>query len=278
MSEPSVNHVDVAVSADLPRLRINQLEAAEESWRPPLFRPVVSLWDRLAAASRRLLDLQAASIWNDLAVLLPHVRGLVLDVGCGAQPYRPLLGAKATYQGIDHSRAAAHLGYSVPDTIYYEGDRWPIEDTGVDSVLCTETLEHVPDPHAFLTEAARCLKPGGTLILTVPFSARWHYIPYDYWRFTPSALASLLSESGFENVSVYARGNALTVACYKVMALMLRLLLPQQQGTLKRLVSRGCGLLTSPFLVLLAVIAALSLRGEGGNDCLGYTAVARRAN
>ena len=55
-------------------------------------------------------------------------------------------------------------------------------------VLCTETLEHVLETRRFLAEAARCLTPGGTLLLTIPFAARWHFIPYDYWRFTPSSL------------------------------------------------------------------------------------------
>jgi SAM-dependent methyltransferase len=258
--------------------RRNQLESAAEKWRPPLFRPVTSRWGRIAAAARRLLDLQAASIWRDLAALLPQCRGLVLDVGCGAQPFRPLLGAKATYLGIDQARAAGHLGYSVPDTIYYEGDTWPIGDESVDCVLCTETLEHVPEPPAFLAEARRCLNPGGRLLLTVPFAARWHYIPHDYWRFTPTGLERLLSEAGFDRIAVFARGNALTVACYKAMALILPLLLPpREEGPLKRLALRAVGLLASPMLVLLAGAAAISLKGDGGADCLGYTVVAERA-
>jgi SAM-dependent methyltransferase len=257
---------------------MNQLEAAIETWRPPLFRPVVSPRDRVVAALRRFLDLQTGSIWRDLAVLLPQSRGVVLDVGCGAQPYRPLLDPRVTYKAIDHAGAASAFGYSIPDTTYYEGDRWPVTDGSIDVILCTETLEHVPEPSVFLAEASRCLKQGGRLLLTVPFAARWHYIPHDYWRFTPTALKRLLSAAGFEHVAVFARGNALTVACYKAMALMLPLLLPQQKGPLKRLALQACGILTSPILVALAGIGTLSLRGRGGNDCLGYTAVADKAS
>ena len=72
-----------------------------------------------------------------------------------------LVNPDATYQGIDYADAERHFGYSMPDTTYYEGDRWPISDASVDVVSGTETLEHVPDPPAFLTEAFRCLKPGG---------------------------------------------------------------------------------------------------------------------
>jgi SAM-dependent methyltransferase len=173
--------------------------------------------------------------------------------------------------------AREHFGYEVPDTHYYEGDRWPVEDDSCDVVLATETLEHVPDPAVFLGEACRCLRPGGRLVLTVPFAARWHYIPYDYWRFTPTGLARVLEQSGFEDVAVYARGNAFTVACYKVMALILPLLLMPGSSVVGTVLRRILGLVLSPVVVVLAILANLSLRGQGGDDCLGYTALARRS-
>jgi len=256
--------------------RPNQLGRRAESWRPPLFQPIRSGRDRLLAATRRFFDLQAGSIWRDLNQALQGCRGLILDVGCGSQPYRSLIPVDATYHGLDYNGARANFGYTMPETTYYEGDRWPIDDTTADVVLCTETLEHVPDPSAFLSEAFRCLKPGGRILLTVPFAARWHFIPYDYWRFTPSSLELLLGTAGFTEIAVYARGNALTVACYKVMALFLPLLLPQQGRHWKRFASRCAGLLALPVVILLAAIANLSLRSQGGDDCLGYTAVSVR--
>src|ERR1039458_6922094 len=74
------------------------------------------------------------------------------------------------------------------------------------------TPEHVLDTKQFLGEAARSLRAGGTILLTVPFAARWHFVPYDYWRFTPSSMDHLLREAGFAGVRVYARGNSGTVA------------------------------------------------------------------
>jgi SAM-dependent methyltransferase len=258
--------------------RTNQVGRQSESWRPPPYKRVNTRLARLESVARRFLDLQAGSIWNDLVVLLPQSRGVVLDVGSGAQPYRYLLPPGATYKAIDYGGAERHFGYSMPDTTYYQGDKWPITDGSVDVILCTETIEHVPEPALFLTEAFRCLKYKGRLLLTVPFSARWHYIPHDYWRFTPSGLDRLLSNAGFGRVAVYSRGNAVTVACYKVMALMVPLLFPQRGGLLRRSASLTCGILTLPLLVALGAIAALSLKGQGGDDCLGYTAVAYKAS
>ena len=221
--------------------------------------------------------MQAGSVWRDLAAELPLARGRVLDVGCGSQPYRSLMPKSVDYIGIDIAEAEAHFGYKMPDTIYYSGNIWPIEDRSVDYILCTETLEHVQDPAQFLGEAARVLRPGGTLLLTVPFSARWHFIPHDYWRYTPSSLKLLLAQAGFTDVSVYARGDATTVACYKAMALILPLLFPQEGGEAAKGRGRLPGLLALPLFLLLAVVANRSLKGPGGDDCLGYTALAKRA-
>jgi SAM-dependent methyltransferase len=256
--------------------RRNMLHHEVERWRPPLFVVSLTRWRRSLDALRRVLDLQAASLWTDLRKLLPNCDGSVLDVGCGAQPYRRLLPSTVRYLGIDTAEAKKRFGYEVPDTRYFAGAIWPVSDASVDVVLATETLEHVPDPRLFLSEACRVLQPGGNLIITVPFAARWHYIPYDYWRFTPSALESLLGNEGFEDVRVFARGNEVTVACYKVMGVILALMFGTDPNLSGLLFRRAVGLLLVPLLLPLAVAAHWSLRSKGGDDCLGYTVLARR--
>ncbi|MBW0017775.1 MAG: methyltransferase domain-containing protein [Mycobacterium sp.] len=221
---------------------------------------------------RRLLDLQAASIWRDLKSPLKGATGTVLDVGAGAQPYRPLVNPQARYRAIDTADARERFGYEVPGTDYFTGDEWPAADNSVDHLLATETLEHIADPDAFLAQARRVLRDGGQLILTVPFAARWHYIPHDYWRFTPSALRMLLERNDFSDVLVLARGNELTVACAKVIALMLPFLLPQGEGL--SLLRRLLGLVLAPILLGVALVGQRSLRRQGGDDCLGYTVFA----
>ena len=256
--------------------RPNRVHAHEEAWRPPAFAPPGGQAAGTVAALRRFLDLQGGSIWHDLQRILPHLGGTIVDVGCGAQPYRTLLPTGADYIGLDTLEAKSRFGYEMPGTRYIDGDIWPLENDSADVVLCTETLEHVPDVALFLGEAARCLAPGGTLVLTVPFAARWHFVPHDYWRFTPSGLDRVLREAGFLNTRVYARGNALTVACYKSMALILHLAMPQARAVLVRLTLQGLSLPLLPVLLLLAILANLSLRGGGGEDCLGYTALAEK--
>ena len=86
----------------------------------------------------------------------------------------------------------------------------------------------------------------------------------------------LLTDAGFERIMVHARGNPLTVACYKVMALQLMLLFgaeEHQLGPAKRLM----GLLLLPVLFAVALLAQMTLVADWGDDCLGYTVTARRA-
>jgi SAM-dependent methyltransferase len=244
---------------------------SSERWQPPPFRPPRTPWDRFVASGRRLLDLQAASAWRDLKIELASATGDVLDVGAGAQPYRPLLPSGSRYRAIDVAVAGEAFGYDLPDTDYFEGDRWPVEDASVDVVLATETLEHVPEPAVFLAEARRVLRPRGRIVLTVPFAARWHYIPHDYWRYTPSSLCNLLEAAEFGEVVVHARGNEVTVACYKLLALVFPALFPPGGGIRP---SRIAAILALPLVAVVALVAHSSLRGDGGVDCLGWTATA----
>ncbi len=256
--------------------RPNLAERSGDSWRPPALEPGRSPLGRVVAGLRRFFDLQAGSVWNDVAAEVGTASGKVVDVGCGAQPYRALLPAGTTYVGLDIADAEANFGYAAPDTIHFDGGSWPAGARDADFVLCTEALEHVLEPRTLLAEAHGALRPGGRLLLTVPFAARWHFVPHDYWRFTPSSLKHLLEGAGFRDVVVLARGNEVTVACYKAMALLLPLLLPQNVGPAKAWGLRLLGSPTIPLFVALAVAANLSLRGKGGDDCLGYTVTAVR--
>src|ERR1700733_8075977 len=145
--------------------RTNMVEASSETWRPQLFSATTTRFSLLLAKVRRFFDIQAGSAWRDLSAVLPSLHGTVLDVGCGAQPFRSLVNPQAIYLGIDTDAAKAHFGYEMPNTTYFSGDVWPVADSSVNVVLCTETLEHVLETRRFLGETARCLAPGGTLLL-----------------------------------------------------------------------------------------------------------------
>ncbi len=110
----------------------------------------------------------------------------------------------------------------------------------------------------------------------MPFAARWHFVPYDYWRPTPSALDYLLRGAGLVDVGVYGRGNQLTVACYKGMAFVFSLLSPQPSNAAFEWLCRALGALGLPVMVALAVLANLTMGWQGAVDFLGFTVTARR--
>ena len=68
-------------------------------------------------------------------------------------------------------------------------------------MLCTEVLEHLPEPQKAVDEFFRVLKPGGTLLLTTRFLFPIHDAPHDYFRYTKYGLRHLLRR--FEIVELH---------------------------------------------------------------------------
>jgi SAM-dependent methyltransferase len=129
----------------------------------------------------------------------------VLDAGAGEGPYRRLF-AHARYVALDDRRGDAKWDYGGLDVV---GDllRMPLRDAAVDVVLCTETLEHIAEPGAFLRETARVLRPGGRLFLTAPLQFREHQEPHDYFRYTRHGVRRLLDAAGFAVESIDPEGG-----------------------------------------------------------------------
>jgi SAM-dependent methyltransferase len=68
-----------------------------------------------------------------------------------------------------------------------------IADAAFDCVYCSGVLEHVDDFQAGLAEITRILRPGGILLLGLPFRQAIHGAPHDYWRFTEHGIRWLLA-------------------------------------------------------------------------------------
>jgi SAM-dependent methyltransferase len=129
----------------------------------------------------------------------------VLDAGAGEAPYRALFGG-ARYVGLDDGRGDPRWDYS---GLNVSGDlrAMPFAGGAFDHVLCTETLEHLTDPQAFVDEVARVLRPGGRLHMTAPLSFKEHQQPHDYFRYTRYGLRLLLERAGLEAESVEPEGG-----------------------------------------------------------------------
>ncbi len=139
---------------------------------------------------------------------------LVLDVGAGDAPYRELFD-HCDYRTTDWA-GSLHVGARAADYLA-SADALPLDSASVDAVLLTQVLEHVSDPASLLREAARVLRPGCGIFMTVPFVWELHELPFDFWRFTPASLRYLLAGAGFVDVEVEPRND-----CFQTAAQLLR--------------------------------------------------------
>lgn len=93
----------------------------------------------------------------------------ILDAGCGTGLNLRHLPPGSV--GLDiNPRNVEAVSRRLPEHRVILGDveAMPLDDGTFGTVLCTEVLEHVPDPRQALTEIRRVLVPGGVLIGSVP--------------------------------------------------------------------------------------------------------------
>ena len=105
----------------------------------------------------------------------------VLEIGCGRgglacrlarasnPPPTELIAADISTTAVGKARAfAASLGICTVRWIVSDIHALAHPTAAFDTVICCETVEHLPRPRDALAEVARVLKPGGRLLLTTP--------------------------------------------------------------------------------------------------------------
>lgn len=128
-------------------------------------------------------------------------QGHVYDLGCGEMPYKNWLLQHADhYTGVDWGDTLHALK---ADILADLNEALPIPNQTADTVLSLSVMEHLREPQTFLNEAHRILKPGGTMVLQVPFMWWVHEAPHDYFRYTQYGLHYMFKKAGFENIEVH---------------------------------------------------------------------------
>ena len=136
---------------------------------------------------------------------LKYVGGRTLDLGAGKAKYKHII----TQASCEYITSDKFAGENVD--VVCDIERTAFDDDYFDTVICTQVLEHLPNPWAAIQEMERILKPGGIAIVTVPFIGAYHEDPKDYFRYSPVGLEVIFYANNFETVEKGYYGKRFTV-------------------------------------------------------------------
>lgn len=205
---------------------------AEEAWKPSKF---LMSDGRLVASSATMpgSKLYADRLAEVFGQGIPiHARGALLDLACGAVPlyqaYRPFVESVFCVDWNNSLHSNAHLDLECDLT-----KPLPLDDSRFDTIILSSVLEHIPEPEQLWSEMARVLRPGGKIILSVPFYYWLHEQPHDYYRYTEFALRRFASMAGLEIRELTPFGGAPEIVADIVLKSILHL--PRMGHRLSRL-------------------------------------------
>lgn len=117
----------------------------------------------------------------------------LLRCGSGSQP--------VTGVDVDPSAIAyAETHYRDPRVTFICADGSTFSGGPFATIVSLETIEHVPDPEALIDNFARLLRPGGTLVASVPVTPSVDVNPYHLHDFTPSSYRRMFQKRGFTEI------------------------------------------------------------------------------
>jgi SAM-dependent methyltransferase len=132
--------------------------------------------------------------YRDLLVSTPHAR--LLDLGAGRAQFHDLFTGAQTFVAADF------FPYPDVNLICDLTQRLPLASDVFDVIVASNVFEHLPNTADVLRECHRVLRPGATLLATIPFLVSVHQAPYDFHRYTPFMLKRLLEDAGFGDIEI----------------------------------------------------------------------------
>ena len=157
-----------------------------------------------------------------LAKAAPLYQGTLYDLGAGESPYKDFFLQHAKqYIAVDW---AGSLHNTKADIAADLNKPLSIASEVADTVVSLSVMEHLCEPQTMLNEAFRILKPGGAMVLQVPWQWWIHEAPYDFFRYTPYGLKYMLGKAGFVDVVVEPQSGFFTMWLLKFNYFSLRLI------------------------------------------------------
>lgn len=116
---------------------------------------------------------------------------LILDVGAGHGDFAQIFAGR-NYLAVDV------VPYPEVDLACDIGKCIPFKENTFDMLVLMNVLEHVYHFHELLDALYYLLKPGGSLVIAVPFMIKVHQTPFDFQRYTHYSLEQMARQHGFE--------------------------------------------------------------------------------
>lgn len=170
-----------------------------------IFRPIEKVLAYNRMRRDRWISIQAKSVSN---------KSKVLDIGAGSCPHREKFNHceyfTQDFAQLSDDEIQDQEGYGKIDFVSDILDI-PVPDKSYDVILCTEVIEHVPDPVSAIKEFSRILKPGGTLLITAPLMSGLHQEPYHFYGgYTKYWYKKFLTENSFAELNIIPNGSLYT--------------------------------------------------------------------
>lgn len=120
-----------------------------------------------------------------------------MNAGCGNRDLTAILKEYGATEVVNYD-----IESTIPGAIIGSLVETPFQDNEFDSIICNAVLEHVPLIDRVMSELARTLKPGGHLVVGVPYLQPYHQNPTDFRRYTREGLIELGELHGLTTVEV----------------------------------------------------------------------------
>jgi SAM-dependent methyltransferase len=146
------------------------------------------------------------------SIAIPErVSGDLADLGCGNAPLLGAYRARCTSILLADWANSPHANPLLDLSIDLNEPLMPLAASSFDVVILSDVLEHIREPELLMSEISRILKPGGYLLLNVPFAYWIHEAPYDYYRYTRFALERFVQQSGMQVIELVPLGGWIEV-------------------------------------------------------------------
>jgi SAM-dependent methyltransferase len=172
----------------------------ESAWKPSKYRLLegrlrASTDSREVGPGSRLVVECIASFYE--RAIPAHARGRLIDLGCGKAPlyikYKECVDSVTCvdWGNTPHKNSNLDLECDLTQPLVFE-------DASFDTVILSDVLEHLPEPELLWSEINRILRPGGCLLMNVPYFYPLHEVPYDFYRYSCYALERFANRHGFD--------------------------------------------------------------------------------